>query len=445
MSRDAPVGYEKRTGERIGDRVFDLVVETRHGEITATTAFYRGGLDHTVGGIRLVEKGTYEELGHLAYGMYEKCTVARLPAGGQKSVIRGPGATSLSASQRAEIVGDHVRAVIAEAPGAIFGPDMNINESVLDLVAADPASRRHLAGLSEAWGGLAIDENGYTGVGLWLASEVARQHRPDLGLDSATIQGLGAVGAWVGRGLARSGVAIRAGSVKDHLLVPAPPAGGLPMIEVFEAWRGGGDAGIRALCEASGDRIQMRPDPDGLLEVPAAAFFPAARTTVLATAGEIEASRKENPHVRDVAAFLEKTGVRMVAEGANHPLSFAAEEWLESQGVLVLPDIVCNAGGLVGCFFEWAFRERSLGSSQEHARVISAARSCVEELVPSNTRKILGMGGGCRAAVAQLIADLEAGRSRHGDPLDEWKRGAARWLDAPVRALRTGLSTPPPT
>lgn len=428
----------------IGDRVFDLVVKTRHREITATTAFYRLGLGHTVGGVRLVEKGTDEEVGHLAFGMHEKCLAANLPAGGQKSILCGPGADRLSTAERAEIVAEHMRVAIPAAPGAIFGPDMNINESVLDIVAADPALRAHLAGLSELWGGLAIDKNGYTGVGLWLASEVARQHAAGTAVGSAVIQGLGAVGAWVGRGLARSGVAIRAASIKDGVIVPARPGDGLPMIELFEAWRSGGDAGIRAFCEANAGRVRMERDADSLLSVPADAFFPAARTTVLATADELEACRKENPHVRDVATFLAKTGVRLVAEGANHPLTFAAEAWLESQGVVVLPDIICNAGGLIGCFFEWLFRERSRASTQEHARVVSAARSYTEDLVPANTRKILGEPGGCRAATQRLVAEAEERWSRCADPLGEWKRGASRWLDAPVRPRSTGLSTPPP-
>jgi len=292
---------------------------------------------------------------------------------------------------------------------------------------------------------LAIDKHGYTGVGLWLASEVARQRYPALKLDSATIQGVGAVGAWVGRGLARSGVTIRAASIKDGVLLPSVPEGGIPMSDVFDAWKWGGDEGIRSFCKANPGRVRMLSNPDDLFDVPAAAFFPAARTSVLAMADELDICREEeNKHVRDVATFLKKTGVRMIAEGANHPLTTAAEAWLESQGVVVLPDIICNAGGLIGCFFEWVFRDRSLSSPQEHARIVSAARSYVEELVPSNIRKVLGVPGGCRAATQQIVAEAEEHWSRDADPLGEWKRRASKWLDAPVRTRNTGFSTPPP-
>jgi len=49
------------------------------------------------------------------------------------------------------------------------------------------------------------------------------------------------------------------------------------------------------------------------------------------------------------------TGVRarVIAEGANAPLTVEADELLEDRGVLVLPDILVNAGGLVVSYFEW--------------------------------------------------------------------------------------------
>ena len=51
--------------------------------------------------------------------------------------------------------------------------------------------------------------------------------------------------------------------------------------------------------------------------------------------------------------------VKLVAEGANGPTNTDGDMILQSKGIDVIPDILCNSGGLIGSYFEWLQNKRS--------------------------------------------------------------------------------------
>jgi len=70
----------------------------------------------------------------------------------------------------------------------------------------------------------------------------------------------------------------------------------------------------------------------------------ALEVDVLAPAAIDGVITKENMHT---------VKARMIAEGANGPLTIEAVEYLTEKGVFIIPDILCNAGGVVVSYFEW--------------------------------------------------------------------------------------------
>jgi glutamate dehydrogenase (NAD(P)+) len=59
---------------------------------------------------------------------------------------------------------------------------------------------------------------------------------------------------------------------------------------------------------------------------------------------------------------------RILAEGANGPVDAGADEILRTNGVAVIPDILCNAGGVIVSYFEWAQNRAALAWTADEVR-----------------------------------------------------------------------------
>ena len=326
-----------------------------------------------IGGIRMAPDVTTEEVFRLARAMTWKNALAGLPHGGGKSGILA----SHSVPNKETLIRQFARGM-ENLTGYIPGPDMGTDETAMAWVR-DEIGRS--VGLSKVLGGIPLDQIGATGYGLAVCAEVA-QDFCEVDLDGATVvvQGFGNVGSHAARYLADRGSKLIAASDLDGTVVDSA---GLDIDELWEhKQKTGGVCGFPAEKEVGSDEF---------LSIPCDIFIPAARPDTI--------------HGDNVAHL----SCRMVLQGANIPVSPRAEGILHDRGILSVPDVIANAGGVICASVEYG------GGTQKRAF------ETIEEKIRENTREVLELAADHKqmpseAALAlakQRVAEAMAYRRAH--------------------------------
>lgn len=416
----------------VDGEVFKVMVQTIHqtslGTVWANTAVHDQVFARRIGGVRFLKTSPpghapedLTELGELAESMTWKSPLSGLPADGEKTVVYCPGGLPM-AEEMAEILAEHLRELTAADPGVIFGPDINCNEVVMQRLADVHGAGDHVSGLLQGRGGLSIDGQGYTARGVE-AALVAAAGRLDWDLSrmKAVVQGFGAVGAHTARNLRKQGIVIHAVSTVHGALI-AQTDEGLDVELLFEDWKtcreaGRSDDAFRKFLE-SPPRGADLADKNDIWSERFDIFIPAARTDVLAMPHEVAEMRATgNLGVMDVTRFFAATGVKIVVEGANHPLTDEAESYLESNGVFILPDYLINCGGLIGCWADWVYR-KELQRAEEDGnqwfhRLDQSVLRYISKVVGENVPKVLDLTGNNPQGMRQ--ATYELAQERRGE------------------------------
>jgi glutamate dehydrogenase/leucine dehydrogenase len=327
-----------------------------------------------IGGVRMVTDVTVEEVCRLARAMSLKNAAAQLRHGGAKAGIVG--SPDVSASRRETLLRSFARA-IRDLTEFVPGPDMGTNEESMAWIY-DEIGRA--VGLPAVLGGIPLDEFGMTGFGLAVCAE-AVEAAGLLRLEGArvVVQGFGAVGRHAASCLAERGARIIAvadtgGAVFD--------ADGLD-VDKLNAWKGEG----RSVALLPGS---ARVDPADLVALDCEVWVPAARPDVF-TAANADAVRAQ-----------------VILSGANVPATEEAEERLNARGVVVVPDFIANAGGVICAAVEYRGGTRA------------EALETIEHTISRNTREVLARssaaGATPRAVAVQMASDrlTEAARYRRG-------------------------------
>ena len=287
----------------------------------------------TKGGTRFAPSVDIGEVGALAIWMSWKCALAGLPYGGAKGGVNvdlsKPSKRELEALSRRYMqemipfVGPHTD---------VMAPDMGTNEQVMawfmdtysmyqgqtvtEIVTGKPVASGGTLGRREA-----------TGRGVaHLSKRVMKELNIGPNGASAVVQGFGNVGSYAALELHNYGLKVT--GVSDHTGALYDANGlDIPALTRHASTHG----------SIAGFSNQLAFDPAQVLTLPCTVLVPAAMERV------IDAKTAEN------------LKCRILAEGANGPTTPEADLVLDKRrdDVFVIPDILCNSGGVVVSYFEW--------------------------------------------------------------------------------------------
>jgi glutamate dehydrogenase (NAD(P)+) len=283
------------------------------------------------GGIRYHPDVTQDEVKALAMWMTWKCSLMGLPFGGAKGgVVCDPKSMSSRELERmtrrftSEIINEIGPEKDIPAPDVgtnaqtmawIFDTySMNKGHSVLGVVTGKPLT---------IGGSLGREEATARGATFCLESALQKRGRSMQGLRVA-VQGFGNVGAYFAKFIAEQGATVVAISDSGGGIYNA---NGLDVAAAFAHKRGGG-----AISELKGGEHITNEE---LIALDCDVFAPCALEQVV------------------TGVNADQVKARVIVEGANGPLTPAADEILEGNGVMILPDVLANAGGVVVSYFEW--------------------------------------------------------------------------------------------
>ncbi|HZS24083.1 MAG TPA: Glu/Leu/Phe/Val dehydrogenase [Gaiellaceae bacterium] len=342
------------------------------------------------GGIRYHPDVTLDEVKALAMWMTWKCALMGIPFGGAKGgVIVNP--KELSRGELERMTRRFTTEIINEIgpekdiPAPDVGTDgsvmawifdtfsMNKGHSVLGVVTGKPLT---------IGGSLGREEATARGALYCVRDAVAKRDGRLDGMRVA-VQGFGNVGSYLARFLQEEGatvVAISDSTVSLH------NAGGIDVEAAFAHKREHGT--LRGLAETE------EIGADDLLALDVDVLAPCALEQVI-TADNAAAVRAP-----------------IIVEGANGPVTPAADSILEDKGTLVLPDVLANAGGVVVSYFEWVqgLQEYFWKETEVNAKLNDIMSRAFEETWETAQQRDLSMRVAAYGLAVQRVAEATVTR-----------------------------------
>ncbi|MDO8521414.1 MAG: Glu/Leu/Phe/Val dehydrogenase [bacterium] len=320
------------------EHTFHFPVKLDNGTVRVFEAFrvqHNNWLGPFKGGLRMDMNVDIDEVRALACLMMLKPALMDIPLGGAK------GGMKIDPSQYSERELSNIVHRWGVEMADVIGPERDIpapdkgtnGQTMAWLVDAvqsvqKPEERLHwLATFTgkpvELEGSLGREKA--TGQGIvYCIERWAKDNAFKLAGATYVLQGFGNVGSWTAKILAKDGALLLA--VSDHTGSITNPAG-------IDPYR------LAVYVEAHG----------GVLGYPDA--LPISRTTFFSTKADMFIpAALENQITVDTAPLL---NVKLVAEGGNGPTTPEGDDILRARGIEVIPDFLCNSGGVIVSYFEW--------------------------------------------------------------------------------------------
>ncbi len=300
------------------------------------------------GGIRMTPSVNKEEVSKLARAMTWKCAIAELPFGGAKSGIIADD-KKISRLQKDNIIKAFSRAIKEISPSKyVAAPDMNMGEREIDIFVRENGNMKSATGKSRKLKGLP-HELGSTGFGVYHATLVGAKHI-DLEIKGSgvAIEGFGNVGTFAAKFLEKDGAKIVAVSDSKGTVYNKD---GLDYNKLIKT------------KEKTGSVINYKPGKDfsveKIFELPVDIIVPAAIPNSI-----------NNKNYNKIKA-------RLISEGANIPITPEVEDKLHGRGILIVPDFIANAGGVISSYVEY------MGKGEKYMFDL------VEKKIKKNTKIVL--------------------------------------------------------
>jgi len=316
-------------------------------------------IDNTVlglgkGGIRMTPTVTVDEVARLARAMTWKNALAGIPFGGAKAGIVW---NSGDENKKKQLVQNFARAIQPLlVKRYIAGPDVNTTEKEMQWLAEAVKNPKAATGKPVKLKGLP-HELGSTGFGVAHAAKIAITAK---GLDiknaSVAIEGLGNVGSFVFKFLTEMGAKIVA--IADSR----------------------GAAYLKNSRFNANKILTLRKKRLSISEYPGAEKMTREKFFTLPVDVLILAT------VTDVINESNKSNIRakIIVEGANIPMSEKIETELAQKGVLIVPDIIANAGGVISSYAEYRGYDSQKMFKLVEEKITARVREVLQKSVNQN-------------------------------------------------------------
>jgi len=288
------------------------------------------------------------EVAKLARAMTWKCAVAELPFGGAKAGIMAD-PKKLSVQEKKQIIVAFSEALKPICPDYyVAAPDMYMAEEEMRIFTETNGSMKAATGKPVDMGGIP-HELGSTGFGVYHATRIAADHM-GIDLEGATfvVEGFGNVGEFAAKFLTEQGAKLVGVSDSKGTLYSDKGIDYEKLVGIKK--------NLGSVINYPGGTVLSNKE---IIQIKADILIPAAVPNLI------------------LASDVDKIKAKLIVEGSNIPMDSHTESMLHKEGIVVVPDFVANAGGVISSYVEYV-----KGTSKEMFKL-------VEEKVSKNTKIVL--------------------------------------------------------